>query len=236
MRNLRLFIATLLLISPFTANAGLIAVVADVNAVENDEIASGFYDAVLGSNTSVAFSRNQEQQGNLLNYYNGLAGVSAVADNSVLTAGVLSLYDTLVITRFFNRAVDYTAAEISAIADWVIGGGTVLAILEARAGSTNLDGYNALLSGIGSTISYTGTRSTFFDGDIAAESTSLGALGVFDCNACNHLSGGTSVYIGEGGPFVAFDTGQEQVSEPSTIALFGLALLGLGFARRKMLR
>jgi len=56
------------LLSPMAANAGLIAVVADVNAVDADEIASGFYDAILGSNTSVAFSRNQQQQGQLLNY------------------------------------------------------------------------------------------------------------------------------------------------------------------------
>lgn len=220
------------LLLPMAANAGLIAVVADVNAVEADEIASGFYDAILGSNTSVAFSRNEEQQGALLNYYNTLGGVSAVSDASVLTAAVLSGYDMIVITRFFNNAIDYTAAEMTAIAAFVSNGGTVLAILEAAANSANLTGYNALLSGIGSTISYDGTRTTFFDGDIVAEITSLGPLGVYDCNACNHLSGGTAVYIGQGGPFVAFDDAAS-VPEPGTLALLGIGLFVMGLARRK---
>jgi len=151
----------------------------------------------------------------------------------VLTAAILSTYDMIVLTRNFNFSIDYTAAEMTAIADFVSSGGTVLTILEAVANSANLTGYNALLSGIGSTISYTGTRSTFFDGNIVAEITSLGPLGVYDCNACNHLSGGTSVYIGAGGPFVAFDDIQVQVPEPGTLALLGIGLFVMGLARRK---
>ncbi|MEH6628230.1 MAG: PEP-CTERM sorting domain-containing protein [Motiliproteus sp.] len=212
-----------------SASAGLIAVVADVNADGAGNFS--FYDSVLGSNQNVVFSRDEAQQEGVRNHYNTLAGVTATENSATLTAGLLGGLDMLVVTRSFNVILDYTAAEISAVADFVSGGGTVLAILEASTAST-LTGYNNFLAGIGSAVSYNGGRSCPGNDTMTAASTSLGVLGAFTVNCYNHLAGGTAVYTAANGVTVAF--GQTtSVSEPPVLALLGLGLLGLGFSRRK---
>ena len=208
-----------LLVSPI-ASAGVVSVVADVNAATSSNFS--FYDAILGTSQNVMFSRADEQQSAIFNHYNSQAGVTATENASTLTNASLAFTDLLVITRFFNNALNYSAAETSAIADFVTGGGDLLMITEAS-NSSHLAGYNAILSAVGSSIAYTGFRSTSFQSGIVAESTSLGPLNSFTVSAYNTLSGGTAVYNANNGTVVAFES--VSVPAPSALLVLGLGLV-----------
>ena len=157
------------------ANAGILAVVADVNAGGTSATNASFYEAVLGDSSTVVFSRSASQQTGTLSLYNSLTGVTATESAAELTAASLSAIDLLVVTTGFNSAISYTAAEIAAVSGFLGGGGSVLMVTESSS-SALLDGYNAFLAGIGSSISYTGFRNSSTSPTMTAESTTLGAL------------------------------------------------------------
>lgn len=215
----------------------VVAVVADVNARVHSSTNTSFYDAILDDNTNVLFSRHDEQQGDLNAYYANKTGVSTFENSAALTAGILAPVDLLVVTRYFNRAINYSAAEMTAISDFVSGGGDLLVILEARAQSNLLNGYNDLLTSVGSSIQYTGTRFAVVTPPFNAENTSLGALDPFRVSAYNTLSGGTSVYNdAAGNSVVAFQAlgDPSQIVPSPTAAMAGVfALGGLALRRRR---
>lgn len=216
------------------AAAGTIIVVADANTT-NTANNLPLYGNFLGSATTVVFSRAEEQQDDIRTYYNGLAGVTATESAVTLNATVLSGVELLVVTRHFNNAFDYTASEIAAVNDFLVGGGSVLMIAEANANSAPLNGYNDFLTGIGSTIQYTGDRFGVDETISPVEATSL-TTGIteFSVFHYNTLSGGAAAAIAENGTVVAFETmNAMDVVEPGSLAIVGAGLVGLGFFRRK---
>lgn len=217
------------------ANAGILAVVGDVNAGATSATNASFYEAVLGDSSTVVFSRGVSQQGDTLGFYNSLTGVTATESAAELTAASLSTIDLLVVTAFFNDPISYTAAEIAAVSGFLGGGGSVLMVTEASS-AANLGGYNAFLAGVGSSISYTGFRNAGTSPTMTAESTTLGALDPFRVSAYNTLTGGTAVYNAPDGTVVAFEDfgdvgngggngGGNGVPAPSTVLLLAIGLL-----------
>ena len=211
------------------ASAGLISVVADVNASNSNNFS--FYDAILGSSQDVVFSRGISQQSSIFSHYNSISGVTATQNSSTLSSAILNTIDLLVVTSNFNNPFNYSVSEMSSIAGFVTGGGSVLMISEA----SNITSFNTFLSGIGSSIRYTGARVSVQQNNIGAETTSLGSLNPFSVNAYNTLSGGTAVYNSNSGTVVAFESVREptSVTEPSTLAIFALAVIGLVSRRFK---
>lgn len=225
--------------SSVVASAATVTVIADVNAAANRVGNRPLYDAILGSSTSVLFSRNDAQQFPTFNFYNGKSGVTATESGATLTSSILSSVDLLVITRNFNNAVNYTAAEISSIASFVQGGGDVLVVLEAPINSGLFGGYNSLLSGIGTAIRYTGGRGgTSTDFSLADTDISNSTMS-FQGAAVAHLSGGDAVAINANGDvFVATETigtssGPAVIPVPASLPLLAGGLLVMAGLRRR---
>ena len=114
-----LFMLTLSAASPHQARGGMITVLGDVSAQNN----FSFFDAVLGNQSSVVFSRGAVQQPTLRTHWDQLPGVSAIESSAVLTPSFLSTVDLLVVTTNFSEPLDYTASEIGAVGQFVEGGG-----------------------------------------------------------------------------------------------------------------
>lgn len=214
-----------------------LTVLADVNADAFDSTSNqSVYLNILGDSTSVTFSRVDEQQDGTLDFFNAQAGVTAVENAATINSALLANVDLLVISRFFRAAVDYAAAEIDAMSDFLSGGGDILVVLESD--ESTLDGYNALLSGLGSEIQYTGGRVVASTTDSSLEDTVISTMGdSFSVSAYNILSGGDSVASdANGGTFLAVETfaNVAEVPLPATLPLLAFALGGAGFvARRK---
>ncbi|ARE40359.1 hypothetical protein RGUI_2218 [Rhodovulum sp. P5] len=222
-----------------SASAASVTVVADVNTA-GKAVNDALYLNVLDSATSVLFSRNEEQQSDTRALFNAQAGVSAVEDASTLTDALLAGVDLLVITRFYNNAIDYTAAEIASVANFVSDGGDVLVILEATAGSSLYSAYNSLLTGIGSAIQYTTGRTVMPFTDASLEDTDISDSSMsFAVDAYAHLSGGDAVAMDDtGAVFVAYEDIEDGpvVPLPGALPLMaagGLALVGLKRRRTK---
>lgn len=232
--------ATAAVAGMFFASAGwasTLTVIADVNAGADEGSNASLYQNILGDSASVLFSREDEQQDDTLTFYNAQAGVSATESAATITSALLANVDLLVVTAFFNNAIDYAASEITAMADFLSGGGDILVVLEANENSALLDSYNDLLTGLGSDIQYTGDRVVANATDDSLEGTIISsAADSFTVSAYNTLSGGSSVaFDAAGGTFVAVQVidSVAAVPLPATLPLLAFALGGVGFAARR---
>jgi len=175
---------------------GDITVVADVNAVNNPI----FYANVLGSGTSVLAGRgNPYPVTQIISDYQ-LGGGSVTVTNTTIDAAALAGYDVLIFNQSgFNVPLVYTPAELAAISTFVSNGGSVLLVAESAAGDP-LTGdfltFNDFLTGIGSSIQYTGERRLVTNGTtvVAAAPFTTGVT-TFNADYYNILDGGTTIVL-----------------------------------------
>jgi hypothetical protein len=220
-----LLVLAITLGAPIRAQAGMITVVGDVSAQNN----FSFFDAVLGNQSSVVFSRGAVQQPTLRTHWDQLPGVTAIESSAVLTTSFLSTVDLLVVTNNFSEPLDYTPSEIGAVGQFVDAGGAVLMIAEFNTIFWDPNIYNDFLIGIGSSIRFNDVRTNTLEA-VSPEDTPLTAgLDDFNTSAYNTLTGGIAGYIGSAGTFIAYEGAV--VPEPSTALLVATGLVVL--ARRR---
>ncbi len=225
--RVRTFEALLLLAiaiaAPLRAQAGMITVVGDVSAQDN----FSFFDAVLGPQTSVVFSRGAVQQPTLRTHWDELPGVSAIESSAVITISFLSTVALLVVTNNFSTPLDYTASEIGAVAQFVTNGGAVLLIAEFNTIYWDPNIYDDFLIEIGSEIRFNDVRTNTTEAVPPQDTPLTAGLEDFHTSAYNTLSGGTAACIGVAGTLIAYEG--SMVPEPGTGLLY---LIGLAVAWR----
>ena len=136
----------------------------------------------------------------------------------------------LVVTERFDNPLSYSATELTAIGNFLNNGGDVLMITES-ANQNDLNNYNALLAGIGSSISFTGQRFeeiTILNPNNDPLSTTPIYTGYY-----NTLAGGNALYGNANGVVVSYEAIGSVIPVPAAIWLFGSALAGLGWLRRR---
>jgi hypothetical protein len=197
-----------------------------------------WFSNILGSGTTVQI-QDEYYAGSVFdstnainNYYNGLGGVS-----SSLFSGTITDYSLRGVDLFLGILPNnsYSVSEIGALQNFLGGGGTLFLLGENNVLSTQNNRINTLLTALGSSMSLgnlsldTGFHTTT---NIDADPLNTGVSDFTYALTNNVVSGGTSlIRTINGTTFIAYES---TVPEPSVLALLGLGLAGIGFARKRI--
>lgn len=254
-----LAVAALILIAAQPSTAGIILLTGDANIgnpINNEGSIPGivvpldsgnatFFGNILGGGTSVLIQNGAAGAfGSAANaidtYYDGLAGVTSTLDNTepFLTDALLGGGDLFI--SLLPRD-SYSASEISALSNFLNASGSVLFIGDNQIFSGFNARINAALSDLGSSMSLGG--SSFGNGfiqttNIHADPFTAG-VNTFTYSSATEVSGGTSLigYPNSSRSFVAYETSVQAVPEPTSLAIFGIGVLGtVGRVRRRLKR
>ena len=214
--------------------AGSITVIGDVNADANEGgDNSQFYTNILGDSSSVLFSRGNTAPAinGAYSLYNGKSGVSVTSSNTTITNSILNKNDMLIMNQStFNENLVYTQAELTAISSFISGGGDLLFVAESNS-TTVYNNLNAFLTGIGSTIQYTGQRivQSINTTNISSHLLTTNVT-TYKTNCYNILSGGTTIIQDSSNRNIVMTEvigNNSNVPEPASIVMLVLGLLGL---------
>lgn len=228
---IRIFLVLSLILASSIAMAGSITVVGDINAQSNNQ----FYLNVLGTAQNVLFGRSSSGAGvgSIYTLYNGQPGVSVTNSNTTITSTILSNYGLLVFNHAssWDTPLVYTSDELSAIGTFLQNGGNVLLVAET---SDDYANFNAFLSGVGSSIRYTGERiGAGLNYVILAHPLTTGVTS-FSESAYNTFTGGTTLVKDTSNRnAIVTELIGTAVPEPNMIALLGLGCLAFLVSRRK---
>lgn len=235
------------------AGAGTIFVSGDTNIVNplagtfgapvNVGNQTFFLNVLAGGSTvlvleSVGSGSAANADGEVNDFYNSQAGVSSSILSGDVTAAALFGVDL-----FFAPLPDdaFSASEIVALSDFLIGGGTIFFTGE------NIDVLLVANSAINDALAALGSGMAIvpdvFDAgfqtasgvQIVADPFTAGVAS-FTYAAPSQVSGGTTLFFGsEDQPFVAYESTEAPVAEPGTLLLLGTGLVALYYRRRNQI-
>jgi hypothetical protein len=172
-------------------------------------------------------------------HYNSLSGVSSsvVSPGTTISPTLLAGVDLFL---SFLPSDDYAAGEITALENYLTGGGSLFFLGENNNFTATNTRINAALSGLGSGMSIVSAlidagfnTTTNIDADLLNVGVSS-----FTYAATSRVVGGTSLvrtaFSDE--TFVAYEGEIMRVPEPATILLLGVGIAGIGVRIRKHLR
>jgi len=240
----KLLAATTLILLSGIAQSATLAVFPDINMIASDSMTNtgnqAVFNGLLGADNAVRVwaPNGSTYHNDLAAYYsNSGAAVSVTNTSSGAIPGATPGSTGLLVLSFnYASSFYFSGSQTQYLIDHMDAGGNLAIILEVSSNSSSHNQMNVLLANLGSSIRYASNdrvgpgyqNTNDVSGDLMNGATS------FRFAYANPLTGGTSNVRVGGTAIVASEVlGGDPVPVPAAVWLFGSALAGLGWMRRR---